>query len=407
MEQSRSSSSSQIEAPTYGKYITILTIDGGGIRGIIPAVILEFLESQLQELDGKQARLADYFDVIGGTSTGGLVTAMLAAPDKHNRPLFAAKEIKPFYLDHCPEIFPQGNVGPLGIVANLLKKPKYDGKYLHGIIREKLGETRLGKTLTNVVIPTFDMKLLQPTIFSSYELKKIPYLDAQLSDICIGTSAAPTYLPPYKFKNEDKEFNLVDGGIAANNPTLVALNQVSKQVIEGNPDFSYINPMDFRRFLVISIGTGSEKKKQPYDADKAANWGSLCWVYQDNSAPLVDMFQQASADMVDYHISVVFRTLNCKCKNYLRIQDDTLEGTTASVDIATKENLEKLVKIGEKLLNKPVSRVSLETGQTVPIENGGTNAEALKKLAQKLSREKKLREEEKEDRKKKSSNTNK
>jgi len=97
----------QIQPPTYGNLVTILSIDGGGIRGIIPATILEFLESQLQELDGKSARLADYFDVITGTSTGGLVTAMLSAPNEQKRPLFAAKDIKPFYLEHSPKIFPQ------------------------------------------------------------------------------------------------------------------------------------------------------------------------------------------------------------------------------------------------------------------------------------------------------------
>ena len=64
----------------------------------------------MQKLDGEDARIADYFDVIAGTSTGGLITAMLAAPDiSTNRPLYAAKEIKQFYLDHCPYIFPQGH----------------------------------------------------------------------------------------------------------------------------------------------------------------------------------------------------------------------------------------------------------------------------------------------------------
>ena len=61
----------------------------------------------MQKLDGEEARIADYFDVITGTSTGGLVTAMLTAPDENNRPLFAAKDINDFYLEHCPKIFPQ------------------------------------------------------------------------------------------------------------------------------------------------------------------------------------------------------------------------------------------------------------------------------------------------------------
>ena len=95
--------------PAYGSIVTVLSIDGGGVRGIIPGTILAFLEEKLQEFDGRQdARLADYFDVIAGTSTGGLVTAMLTAPNKEGRPLFAAKDINDFYLEHCPKIFPAG-----------------------------------------------------------------------------------------------------------------------------------------------------------------------------------------------------------------------------------------------------------------------------------------------------------
>ncbi|MCL7026479.1 hypothetical protein MKW94_028794, partial [Papaver nudicaule] len=101
------SMSLKLQPPAYGRLITILSIDGGGIRGIIPGTILAFLESQLQELDGADARLADYFDVISGTSTGGLVTAMITAPNEQNRPLYAAKDITQFYLDHSPKIFPQ------------------------------------------------------------------------------------------------------------------------------------------------------------------------------------------------------------------------------------------------------------------------------------------------------------
>ncbi|KAJ4963523.1 hypothetical protein NE237_023462 [Protea cynaroides] len=388
-----------IQPPTYGNLVTILSIDGGGIRGIIPATILEFLESQLQELDGEEARLADYFDVIAGTSTGGLVTAMLTAPDKNNRPLFAAKDIKPFYLENGPKIFPQKSGGLFSTIVKLFKTvagPKYDGKYLHEVIRNNLGTTRLSQTLTSIVIPTFDIMQLQPTIFSSYEVSKDPTMNAQLSDICIGTSAAPTYLPTYYFKNEDKEgnvreFNLTDGGVAANNPTLVAIGEVTKQVFRKDQDFFPIKPMDYGRFLVISIGTGAAKIEKKYNAKKAAKWGAIDWVHYDGSTPIVNVFSQASADMVDLHLGVVFQALHSE-DNYLRIQDDTLSGTVASVDISTKENLNNLLNVGEELLNKPLSRVNLDTGLTEPVKTGVTNAEALKKFAELLSKERKLRE---------------
>uniref|UniRef100_A0A2K1R6W8 Patatin n=1 Tax=Populus trichocarpa TaxID=3694 RepID=A0A2K1R6W8_POPTR len=354
---------SPLQRPAHGNQITVLSIDGGGIRGIIPGTILAFLESELQKLDGADARLADYFDVISGTSTGGLVTAMLAAPNKQNRPLFAAKDINEFYLENCPKIFPQDS-SPFSSVANLvntLRGPKYDGNFLHSIVKEKLGDTRLHQTLTNIVIPTFDIKRLQPTIFSSYKVKNNPLTDALLSDICIGTSAAPTYLPAHYFETKDpsgkvREFNLIDGGVAANNPTLVAISEVSKAINRESPDFFRINAMEYGRFLVLSLGTGTAKSEGKYDADEAAKWGILGWL---TSAYI-------------YHV------------------DDTLTGTLSSVDVATKENLENLVKVGEELLKKQVSRVNLATGVFEPI-NKMTNEEALRKMAKLLSKEKHLR----------------
>ncbi|KAL9359636.1 hypothetical protein Peur_047759 [Populus x canadensis] len=384
------------QPPTYGNLITVLSIDGGGIRGIIPGTILAFLESELQKLDGEDARLADYFDVISGTSTGGLVTAMLTAPNEQNRPLFAAKDINDFYLENSPRIFPQDG-SPFAAVGNLIKAfrgPTYDGKYLRSIVKEKLEDKRLHQTLTNVVIPTFDIKYLQPTIFSSYQVKNDPSTDALLSDICIGTSAAPTYLPAHYFETKDSEgkvrgFNLVDGGVAANNPTLVAMGEVSKEINRDSPDFFPAKPTDYGRFLVLSLGTGTAKTEEKYDANKAAKWGVLGWLTSDNSTPLVDVFTQASSDMVDLHLGTVFQALRSE-KNYLRIQDDTLTGKLASVDIATKENLENLVKVGEGLLKKPVSRVNLDTGVFEPA-NQFTNEEALIKFAERLSHEKQLR----------------
>ncbi|XP_048131278.1 patatin-like protein 2 isoform X2 [Rhodamnia argentea] len=385
-----------LHPPTYGNLITILSIDGGGIRGLIPGTILDFLETELQKLDGKDARIVDYFDVISGTSTGGLVTAMLTTPNEKNRPVFAAKDIKDFYLNHCPKIFPQDSC-PFKPVTKMIKAvagPKYDGKYLHKIVREELGDKRLHQTLTNVVIPTFDIKTLQPTIFSSYQVKKDPSVDALLSDICISTSAAPTYLPAHKFETKDpsgkvREFNLIDGGVAANNPTLVAMGEVTKAIMGGSSDFFPIKPTDYRRFLVISLGTGTRKAEGKYTAHEAAKWGVLGWLTSGGS-PLIDVFTQASADMVDYHLSAVFQALHLH-DNYLRIQDDTLSGVLSSVDVATKRNLNDLVKTGEALLKKPVSRVNLETGVCEPTSNQETNEEVLIRFAKLLSQERLLR----------------
>ncbi|KAL4196947.1 hypothetical protein AMTRI_Chr04g248810 [Amborella trichopoda] len=390
---------SQNVSPLYGDFITILSIDGGGVRGIIPGIILSFLESQLQALDGEEVRLVDYFDVIAGTSTGGLVTTMLTAPDENKRPLYAAKDIVPFYLEHCPKIFPHPR-GPFSSALKVISAvigPKYDGKYLRSLARETLKDKRLHDTLTNVVIPTFDINILQPTIFSSYQLKDgNTSQDALLSDICIGTSAAPTFLPAHYFENkgsggEVRFFDLIDGGVVANNPTLVAISEVTKEISRRNPEFFKTKPLDYARFLVISLGTGSAKTQNTYSAKAAAGWGIIGWLYNKGNSPLVESFTQGSADMVDFHNSVVFQALNSE-DNYLRIQEDDLSNEAASVDISTKENLQNLVNIGQQLLKNPVSRVNVETGLFEPLKNQSTNEEALVIFAKLLSQERRLRQ---------------
>ncbi|KAL9264547.1 Patatin-like protein [Drosera capensis] len=377
---------SLLSTPTYGNLITILSIDGGGIKGIIPGVILGYLESELQAIDGPDARIADYFDVIAGTSTGGLVTTMLTAPDENNRPLYAAKDIKQFYLDHSPKIFPQ---------PRSVEGPRYDGKYLHKLLNDKLGDTKLSQTLTNVVIPTYDIRCMQPVIFSSYEVKNNPSLNARLADICIGTSAAPTYLPAHHFSYEDsigaiRDFNLIDGGMAANNPAFVAVTEVTKEIDSGNLDFFSIKPTEYHRFVVLSLGTGSPRTEVKYTAEEAAKWGVIGWLAKSGANPLIDIFQRGSSDMVDYHLAAVFKALHSD-DNYIRVQDDTLSPEIATVDGATPENLAGLVKAGEALLDKKVARVNLSTGQSEPISDK-TNRQILKRLAQVLADEKRTRD---------------
>ncbi|XP_059623824.1 patatin-like protein 3 isoform X2 [Cornus florida] len=357
------------------------------------------LKASFPELDGTSARIADYFDVIAGTSTGGLVTTMLAAPNKNNRPMYAAKDINNFYLQHTPKIFPQSSgksfldmvTGLIGAVSG----PKYDGKYLKSLTKELLGDLTIKQTLTNVVIPAFDIKHLQPIIFTTSDAKVNVSKNALLSDICLSTSAAPTYLPAHYFETKDADgktrtFDLIDGGVAANNPTLMAISHIAKEIVMGNYEFVEMEPMESKRMLVLSLGTGAAKREKKYNATTASRWGLLSWVYDNGATPLLDVYGDASSDMVDIHVSTLFQALHSE-KNYLRIQDDTLTGNLSSVDIATKENLEGLIKIGEKLLKKPVSRVNMETGQFETVEGEGTNEEAIKRFAKLLSDERKFR----------------
>ncbi|KAK2372698.1 patatin protein [Trifolium repens] len=371
-------------------FTTVLSIDGGGVRGIIPGVILDYLESQLQAIDGEDARIADYFDVIAGTSTGGLITAMLATPNPkdNNRPLMAAKDIVPFYLKNLPFIFPQksGIFAPLINITKALTGSKYNGKYLHSLIRNMTEDTLLSQTLTNVVIPTYDVLNLKPTIFSSYQINVEPTLDVRLADICIATSAAPTYLPAHYFEKKDeqgrvKQYNLIDGGVCANNPTLVAIREVMKDMIRLGKSG---NGIGYDRFIVISIGTGVNKLEQWYNAKMVANWGVLSWLYKSGATPILDFINESSIDMVEYHNSVLFTALHSQ-DNYLRIQEDSLPRIYASSDVTTEDNLNGLVKVGQTLLKKSFTRVSLDTGEYEAVPNKGSIEEELTRFAKLLS----------------------
>ncbi|KAI3837484.1 hypothetical protein MKX03_034345 [Papaver bracteatum] len=407
------------------KLITILSIDGGGVRGIIPATILAFLESELQKLDGKEARIADYFDLIAGTSTGSLVTAMLSTPNENNRPLYAAKDICPFYFSECPKIFCEESkmhrqvtkrykfpwsddpnwlsevtwkkiastayVSVKYFMAWLLTvvfHPKYDGKYLRMITKDILGARKLNETLTNVLITSFDIKLLHPIIFSSFQAKRDATKVVLLSDVVISSSAAPYYLPPHFFRTNTAIYNLVDGGVAANNPTLLAIREATK--INGNQQNSYYSSQDCNRYLVLSLGTGSAKR-QGYEVQKS-QWGLLDWFASDKGTPpLLDVFCNAIDDMVDIYLSLIFPTHHNSGRNYLRIQDDNMKANETSTDDSSMVNMLRLERIGKALLEKRVSMTNLDTGLQEPVQGARSNKDALIEFAGRLSAERRRR----------------
>ncbi|KAJ0785800.1 putative galactolipase [Helianthus annuus] len=140
----------------------------------------------------------------------------------------------------------------------------------------------------------------------------------QNSIICFGTLAALVYLPAHKFQTKDsegnilREFNLIDGAV------LAVISEVTKEIMSGSLDLFPIKSMEYGRFLVLSLGTGTSKS-QEHDATECSKWGVLGWLIAGGSHLLMDIFTQASGHIVDYHISTVFQALH-SAENYLRIQ---------------------------------------------------------------------------------------
>ncbi|KAG8384421.1 hypothetical protein BUALT_Bualt04G0116200 [Buddleja alternifolia] len=284
----------------------------------------------------------------------------------------------------------------MDMITNVFGGPEYDGKYLKTLVKELLHNLTMSNTLTNVVIPAFDLKRLQPIIFTTKDGKEKISRNALLSDVCLGTSAAPTYFPPHYFETKDevgktRSFDLVDGGVAANNPTLLAITHISREILSGKFEVRNIEPMDNKRMLVLSLGTGLAEHEEKYNAKDAARWGLLGWVYNRGASPLIEIFGDATSDMVDIHVSAIFQSQHNE-KNYLRIQEDSLSGDASSLDISTTNNMQTLIQLGDNLLKKPVSRMNLETGRPEPVQGEATNEEALIQFAKLLSDERKFRQ---------------
>lgn len=100
--------------------------------------------------------------------------------------------------------------------------------------------------------------------------------------------------------------------------SMVAIREVTKHIIR-KPDGSGDNGIGYDRFIVISLGTGSNKSERKYNAKMVAKWGALTWLFNNGSTPILDCFNEASNDMVDYHNAVLFTALQSQ-DNYLRIQ---------------------------------------------------------------------------------------
>ncbi|RIK82252.1 patatin [candidate division KSB1 bacterium] len=178
----------------------ILSIDGGGIKGVFPASFLSYIEDKI---DG---RFSEYFDLIVGTSTGGIIALGLGLG-------FSAKDILKFYKRYGPSIF--GGNRLFKRLRNLFYA-KYDHRSLHSALKVIFGDRKLGESLTRIVVPSFDLDTGKVYIHKTahHERFSTDYKRAVV-DVAISTSAAPTYFPAHLLPSGSP---LVDGGIWANNP---------------------------------------------------------------------------------------------------------------------------------------------------------------------------------------------
>lgn len=223
----------------------ILAIDGGGMRGLFPAGIL----ARLEETYG--IRIADCFDLIIGTSTGGIITLGLG---KGLKPA----EIEAFYLDRGPRIF----AGADSVLRTLsqIREAKYDSTPLQTELQECFGDTLLGESQKRLVITSYDMENDDVRLIkTAHHVRLRNDYKLPMWQVGLATSAAPTFFSACK---AIKNARLVDGGVWANNPTMVGLTE-AVSLLE-------IPLHDIR---ILSIGTSWELKHRSDDLDDAGKWG--------------------------------------------------------------------------------------------------------------------------------------
>jgi uncharacterized protein len=207
----------------------VLAIDGGGVKGVLPASLLATLE------DAIDGRIVDYFDLMVGTSTGGIIALGLAAG-------IPAAEIREFYLTRGPRIF-QGNHlargGRRWVIA------KYNQVGLQAELQDIFGSRRLGESLTRLVIPSMDVNSGRVHLWkTAHDARFVQDYKRQIVDVAMATSAAPTYFKPFLSENGAP---LIDGGVFANNPAGLAAVEA-------------VGVLEWPRndIAILSIGCGTE-----------------------------------------------------------------------------------------------------------------------------------------------------
>jgi patatin-like phospholipase/acyl hydrolase len=288
----------------------VLAIDGGGIRGLIPALVC----TEIERRSGR--RVFELFDLIAGTSTGGIIACAVCAPD----PLPASELVK-LYEDEGPDIFDRSLFQRIRSADGLLDE-KYDDAALDRALERFLGHKRLAETKPDLIVPSYDTALPGPYFFKSSKARDAPEDDFPLSIVARATSAAPTYFEPV----EAGDRSLVDGGVFATNPAMCALAEA----------LNVVSPKDV---VVVSLGTGQRTHQRSFDEIK--DWGLAAW-----ARPILDVVFDGVSDAVDYQLERVLTA-----DRYWRFQVE-LSLASDALDDATEGNLAKLRGHAEELIEQ-------------------------------------------------------
>lgn len=310
----------------------ILSIDGGGIRGIVPGQVLVALETKLQQkTKNPGAKISDFFDFFAGTSTGGILTCVLLCPalDNPKTARFSAKDAVKLYIENGDKIFDSSIRHKILTFDGILGE-KYDTEGIDGCLHKYFGRLRLSELLKPCIITSYDIERRQTKFFAQHDYALWGDMsDFLVKDVCRATSAAPTYFETELVKSmSGVSYACIDGGVFANNPSMCAYSEVRNA--KGSPTASDM--------FVVSIGTGSQEKR--YEYKHAKNWGEAGWI-----KPVLDIMMSGASEVTDFHMQKMFSAHGNEA-NYVRIQPDDLGDADPAMDDASKENIQALVELG-------------------------------------------------------------
>jgi patatin-like phospholipase/acyl hydrolase len=327
---------------TEHKLTRILSIDGGGIRGIIPGQILVSLEEKLKKKsENPDARIADYFDFIAGTSTGGILTCAYLCPDREHphRPKFTAQEVVNLYLERGAEIFSNSLKHKIVTAGGILDE-KYPSAPLEKALNDYFGDTKLSQLLKPCLITSYDVTRRQGHFFTQHDAIKKKGWNYFVKDVARATSAAPTYFECSKVQSlTGINYPLIDGGVFVNNPALCAYSEVHHQFKK-----------TAKEMAILSIGTGFERKE--YNYNQVRDWGIMSWI-----KPLIGIMMSGVSEVVDYQLKQIYSAVKATTQ-YLRINTEFPINVNPDMDNASRENLNALKELGTETAQKTDSRLN-------------------------------------------------